>query len=270
MRRITIPLRLIKAIHELGVLVCQSMCFSTFFVFDVRFLGAFTVALIISVWLWKPEPVKLCAPSKIDRGKAGVHVISLAIAPKGGQMATTTMEGQVALRTPNGADQTEQFLDFPGYARTVSFSPDGQYLAAAGIPPGIYMWDLRSTMGRPAKVLSVPVREVHCMVFSPDGRYLAVSTFLDNRICIWDIVGNKVQSMLFNSSSVASLAVSPDGRWLATGGRKRSLTLWDLPIGSRCDYWKIGLSSRVHLHSRPTELCWHRPATSSTLFDSGT
>ena len=233
MRQITILLRLIKSIHELGAVMRQSAGFSKLFIFDVRLLGAFGLVVIVLVWLWKHEPVKLRAPSRIARGKVGLHINSLAIAPKGEHMATITMDGQLALRTPNSGDQTERFLDFPGYARGVAFSPDGRSLAAAGWAPGICIWDLRSSISQPTKVIPVPIREVHCMMFSPDGRYLAVTSYLDERISIWDIMHDEMYVILHHVSPVVSLAFSPDGRWLATGGRKRSLILWDLPKGSR-------------------------------------
>src|SRR5688500_19458793 len=53
--------------------------------------------------------------------------------------------------------------------------------------------------------------------FSPDSKTLATSS-VDSTIKLWDLETGKLKTVLRNPSALASLAYSPDGQLLATGG----------------------------------------------------
>ena len=99
---------------------------------DVRLLGTIAAAMFALAALLQPEPARNLAPSQLGRGTLGAQIISIAWSPTGKQMATTDTEGHVALRVQKSGWQIERFLDFPGYARDVAFSPDGRFLAVVG------------------------------------------------------------------------------------------------------------------------------------------
>ena len=149
MRRITIRSRSIQGHRGFGAEERGVTGFSKLPIFDVRLLGAIAVALITLATLSNPEPVQKLARPRIARGEHGVQVMSFALSPTSGQIATTNTAGRVTLRAPESGWQIERFLDFPGYASAVAFSPEGRFLAAGGIAPGICLWDLSSPRSEP-------------------------------------------------------------------------------------------------------------------------
>jgi len=83
-------------------------------------------------------------------------------------------------------------------------------------------------------VLPEYVLGTNAMVFSPDGRTLAV--IADNTaMMLWDLTDRKrpVLRATLGGSFGAALAFSPDGRTLAAGGEDRTLTLWSVADRSR-------------------------------------
>jgi dipeptidyl aminopeptidase/acylaminoacyl peptidase len=207
--------------------------FSRLPIFDVRLLGAIAAAMIALARLWNPSPGPKFVRSQLARGELGVQVTSLASSPTARQVATTNTAGRVALRSQEGGWRIDRYLDFPGFASAVAFSVDGQLLAAAGKPSGICVWDLESSQNTPAKVIMAPIQRATRLLFSPDGKSLAVTTDLDGTILLWDLAAQREHMVLHQPSPVTSIAFSPDGRWLATGGGRfdQSVFLWDLSTG---------------------------------------
>jgi WD40 repeat protein len=234
MWRITIRRQPIQERRGLGAEERGETGFSKLAIFDLRLLGAIAAALTALAMLSNREPVKARAPSRVGRGELGAQIASLAFSPTSARIATTGNNGRVTLRAPETGWQIERFLDFPGYARVVAFSPDGRSLAAAGLAPGICVWDLGSPGSEPAQTVAVPIRRAKCLLFSPDGRSLAVTTDLDGTIVLWDLATRRERMVLQHPSPVVIMAFSPDGRWLATGGKEDwTILLWDLQSGSR-------------------------------------
>ena len=111
----------------------QGVVASTRLLCDVRFLASVAVVLIALVTLAGPEPAQKLAPSQIAQGEQGTQITSFAYSPTSEYIATCNTNGGLMLRAlrRNGW-QIERSLLFPGYARTVAFSPDGRFLAVVG------------------------------------------------------------------------------------------------------------------------------------------
>jgi WD40 repeat protein/serine/threonine protein kinase len=116
-----------------------------------------------------------------------------------------------------------------------AFSPKGDLLASGNVKGRTYLWNT-ATQTRQADFDiqgdQLPARAIDELVFSPDGRMLAVGT---DRILVWD-VANLRQTDRFETPhrNVTTIAFAPNGRLLAGASMGRaSVYVWDLPSGRR-------------------------------------
>ena len=230
MRENTIRLGLILEHPRLGA-VDRGLKFCWRFAVSVRLLGAIVTALFVLANLSYLNLEQEGARPRVVRGTPGVQIVSFALSPTGKKMATTNTAGQVALRTLDDGWQIERLLEFPGFAKAVAFSPDGESIAVVGYAPSICLWDLSR---QSATAIAIPDRKATRVIFSPDGKSLAVASQLDGSVFLCDLVTRRQRMVLHHPSPVACIAFSPDGGWLATSMRDDwSILLWDLSTGSR-------------------------------------
>jgi WD40 repeat protein len=179
---------------------------------------------------WLPTLHPPLADLRIQRarGDAGAAITSIALGPEGRIIAATDERGRVRLRpvvTDGGIDRE---IDIRSYARVVSFSPDGRYLAVGGDGADVVLCDL--VRGGPGRLLEIPVRETKELRFSPDGRTLAVSNYRSREIILWDLEnGCRRMTLPGHATPVIGLAFAPDGRSLTSVGLLDPVVrIWDL------------------------------------------
>ena len=117
---------------------------------------------------------------------------------------------------------------------SVAFSPDGKLLASGSHDHTVTLWDVQT--GELKQTLTGHQFIVSVVVFSPDGKTL-VSADWDYFIKFWDVKTGKLKSTIKTTGMVFALAISPDGKLLASGGRnndrpENNLELWDMPGGN--------------------------------------
>ena len=104
----------------------------------------------------------------------------------------------------------------------VAFSPVDASLIAGTDGNTIKLWNLADT-SEPQAILSGPPGTVTSIAFSPTGELLG-SADLFGRIILWDIAsGTKINSF---ETPAAAIAISQDGNYLATVGRRSKI--WDV------------------------------------------
>jgi WD40 repeat protein len=117
----------------------------------------------------------------------------------------------------------------------LTFSSDGNKLAAAGQPGanvipgsgGIVVWD--TTNGQPQGPVLKPTSFLSTLTFSRDGRTLATLEYESRRLAIWELASHlQVGGDFDQPQDTGRLALSPDGKRVATGHSDGKITLFDL------------------------------------------
>jgi WD40 repeat protein len=123
--------------------------------------------------------------------------------------------------------------DEPNRRYQIAFSTNGNVLAAHGRADSITVWRDWAAKGK-ARKTEVDTGYRAPFVLSPDGRQLIVAKD-GGALVLWSLDKAKREGKLFGSHApnVKSLALSLDGRILASGAIDGVIRLWDLPLGKQ-------------------------------------
>jgi WD40 repeat protein len=124
---------------------------------------------------------------------------------------------------------------YRGAIRDLKLSPDGKWLAIAG-DQGTTVWNLASDSLQSSR----EGVKGWSIAFSPDGTRLAAPCTATKSVAstkdtvqVWDVATSKaLLSLTGHKINVASLAFSPNGQLVATGGHDNSIRLWDAAAGA--------------------------------------
>src|SRR6476469_5912295 len=111
-----------------------------------------------------------------------------------------------------------------GAVTSVSFSPQRQILATAGIDDRVRIWNFSGQQLVEWKALQQSVNMVN---FSPNGKFLATAG-RDSTVKIWNLSGKNISTLKGIKGSVTSISFSPEGKLLAGAGIDSYAAIWDL------------------------------------------
>ncbi|OWK36118.1 M56 family metallopeptidase [Fimbriiglobus ruber] len=171
------------------------------------------------------------APGSPDLLPAHATTVTAVLSdPVGGMMLTVSRDGTVlAWPAARAVEPTRIFRTGSHLVSVVALSPDGRTLATAGPNGVIRLWD--ATTARELGSLPGHPGGVTALVFAPGGRL--VSTGADERVRVWDTATGLVLYTVTHQTADLHVALSPDGRTLAVGGRTLpGVALWDLTTGT--------------------------------------
>jgi WD40 repeat protein len=126
----------------------------------------------------------------------------------------------------------------PSFCVNVAYSPDGRRLAVVSGESGrsaLTIWDMASA--KQLESFSGAGRDL-CVVFSPDGRYIA-SGGMASASNIFDVrvreatTGHLIRVVQNHQWPISGVAFSPDGRYLASGGSDCTVRICDWKTGEQ-------------------------------------
>jgi len=180
-----------------------------------------------AVTVWSGKRVVSSVPLETDN----VEYVGFAISPNGRTIAGVRLSPELRFFDVDSGQKIGEDVTLEDEnLTTVAFSPNGESVAVGTQDGDIYL--LARGEGRVWDVRPVTIQtnhRVYALAFNNDGTLLA-STHGDASVRVWDsATGAPVGDARGGHGSVAtSLAFSPDGLWLASGGRDDNVILWPL------------------------------------------
>ena len=139
---------------------------------------------------------------------------ALAVIPRGSKL------GLLLSAQTGRVDRMLPVDEGPAYPSIMSFSPDGKYLATAGVGGTVKLWEvgtgrLHASLKRHS---SAPA-----MAFSPDGETLATGA---GTLTLWDVPSGQERLTFKQTEGIASLAFAQEGAVLLAGFGNGRVKLW--------------------------------------------
>jgi WD40 repeat protein len=158
----------------------------------------------------------------VDKGA----VCSVAFSPDGDTVASAGHDSLVKLWEAKTGKRQAVFQRHTENVFTVAFSPDGTTVASAGQDNTVRLWDRVTTKER--AVFEAHTEGVFRVFFFPDGKRLASLPIGSEKknVKLWDVKTGRALATFDGYSS--AVALSPDGRTLASGADGKRLKLWEI------------------------------------------
>ncbi len=148
--------------------------------------------------------------------------------PDGGTLSSAGDDGRILRWSMPAGERMGEPWQAPAEVWALALSPDGKTLASGNRGAGITLWSIaEGKVIRTLKGRTSSIADGKALAYTPDGHLL--SGGYNGEVGLWDpATGRERVLARIHADEVDAVAVSPDGRYLATGGTDKRIVLWRL------------------------------------------
>jgi len=177
------------------------------------------------IHIWDLNPASELTPLNISGGVGRVKFSS------NGEFLAVPLEspGRVIIWNEITNDIILEISNDQGYGYTdISFSPDGELLAAAVIDGSVEVWNI----SHEEMIFKIDEQDdrVNRILFSPDGLTIVLASE-DFNVSVWELESKTLIYEFEIGSSARSIAMQPSGNQLAVGSEAGIIQFFDLSTG---------------------------------------
>lgn len=154
----------------------------------------------------------------------------LVFSPDGETVVSANYDNDVRVWKTKSGELVSRVEDLTGAMFAAEFTSDGKQLIMAGLDETVYIWDAKTfALSRKLKGHG---ETISSLAISPDGRTLVTGGFdvfttrNPVKVAIWDLASGKITRTIRAPHAAASIAFSPDGKWIALSAGEKEVSLW--------------------------------------------
>jgi len=204
----------------------RTLCFSP----DGRYLATGAEDKIIRIWDVQRKKIKQFIGHESD-------IYSLDLSGDGTHLASSSTDGVRLWDMETGQNLLTLHID--DVVTNVTISPDGKFVAAGSLDQCVRVWEMER--GSLVERLEGHEDSVYSVAFSPSGMEL-LSASLDKTVKLWELTAPRMPRSMLPARPTAGIckttyvghkdlvltaAWSPDGKWVVSGGKDRSVQFWN-------------------------------------------
>ena len=157
----------------------------------------------------------------------------VAFSPDGLYLATGSEDRVIHVSEVRTGKRVQTFQGHTLPVTAVAFTPDGHRLVSGSRDQTMKVWDVHGT-NQPLDFGDSTARPFFNTAVSLDGRLLAAGGQDNDRLShVWDLKTGKLVHLLGgHQGGIPGVAISPDGRQLATASLDDTVKVWDLKTGT--------------------------------------
>jgi WD40 repeat protein len=166
----------------------------------------------------------------------GTGISALAFSPTGRRVVCGCEDGSVRLLGSSG-----RFEILSGHQMaviSVAFSPNEMFLVSSSRDFSICVWQLTDSTIKFTHILKGQETPVHSISFFPCGNVFAACG-CDNSVRLWNASNGRCITTIPHSGILESVAISPDGRLLASAMWDGFIQIWEVSADFNIDEGKV-------------------------------